>query len=432
MRPLGVLYASTYATAQNVPIVLNTPFTILKSSYKEDLKLLDHYPEEELEKIYTPIHHFKADSIQIKPNVVILILESFSKEYIGHYNHGKGYTPFLDSLINQSLSFSNMYANGKKSIEALPAILSGIPTLMNSAYISSKYASNQISSIANELNQLGYESSFYHGGSNGTMGFNAFSKMAGIKDYIGLDEYPNKKDYDGNWGIFDEPFLQFAVKDLSAKKQPFFSTLFTLSSHHPFTVPDKYKDRFPSGNLPILESIAYADFALKKFFESAQKQTWFDETIFILTADHTSHSENPEYSTRTGIYKVPLIFYSPKYISPSESDRVTQHADIYPSLIDFLGYEAVINSYGTSVFNQEQRGFSINYLTETFQFINKDYALQHNGEKSVALYQIDGDSLQERNLVNTYPAVVKSLEKKFLAILQQYNNRMIRNKLVND
>lgn len=430
LRPLSVLYASKYASAQNVPIVLNTPFTLLKSAYKEDLKPLDYYSNSDLESIYTPLQYFEGDSIPKRTNVVLIVLESFSKEYIGYYNNGKGYTPFLDSLITQSLSFEQAYANGKKSIEALPALLSGIPTLMNSAYISSKYASNQISSIANELDQRGYQTSFYHGGTNGTMGFNAYSQMAGIKKYIGLNEYPNEGDYDGNWGIFDEPFLQFCVEDLDQTATPFFATIFTLSSHHPYKVPDKYANKFPKGELPILQSVAYADYALKRFFESAKKESWFDETLFILTADHTSQNQIPKYGTRTGIYEIPLLFYSPKYLPAKVSQRISQQADIFPSILDFMGYEANINTFGNSVFDSTKTGFAINYLNETYQFIQGDYALQHDGKKIIALYDLKSDSLQTDNLKDIELAKSQALEKKFLAILQQYNNRMIKNQLI--
>src|SRR5690606_1253705 len=155
-RPLNVVHASAYANAKNVPIVLNTPFTILKSAFKDDIERVDYFPEGELESIYSPIHHFESDSLPRKLNVVVIIAESFSKEYIGSLNDHQGYTPFLDSLIENGLIFTNAFANGKKSIESLPAILSGIPTLMNTSYITGRFASNQIASLPAFLAGEGY------------------------------------------------------------------------------------------------------------------------------------------------------------------------------------------------------------------------------------------------------------------------------------
>lgn len=430
LRPLGVLYASQYATSQNIPVVLNTPFTVIKSSYKEDLKAVHYIQEDKLNGIYNPVQHFTADSMPKKLNVVLIIAESFSEEYIGHYNPKSSHTPFLDSLIKESLSFKNTFANGKKSIEALPAILAGIPTLMNSSYISSKYASNQINSIATSLKKQGYQTAFYHGGANGTMGFNAFTQIAGIDRYIGLNEYPNKKDHDGNWGIFDEPFLQFCLNDFKQSNKPFFASIFTLSSHHPYPIPKQYKDRFKEGKIPILKSIEYADFALKQFFEAAQKEDWFEETLFIITADHTSKPLLESYNNRTGVYEIPLLFYAPKYIQAEEKTKVVQQSDIYPSIIDFLGFEETLTCFGQSVFMDKSEGFSVSYLNEKFQLIQGNYCLEFDGEKSISLNKFKNDKISNWNIIDKKPEVVEEMETKLKAIIQQYNSRVINNQML--
>jgi phosphoglycerol transferase MdoB-like AlkP superfamily enzyme len=430
LRPLGVLSASQYASGKNVPIVLNTPFTILKSSYKEDLKELSYYSLDEINQAYNPIQFIRKDSLTKKLNVVLIIAESFSKEYIGAYNAKSTFTPFLDSLIKESLSFEFMFANGKKSIEALPAILSGIPTLMNNSYVSSKYSSNRIESIASSLKKQGYQSAFYHGGTNGTMGFNSYTQIAGFDRYIGLDEYPNKRDHDGSWGIFDEPFLQFCIEDINNHSNPFFASIFTLSSHHPYTIPTQHKGKFKEGPLPILQSISYADYALQRFFETAKKQSWFDETVFIITADHTSHSITPEYSSRVGIYETPLIFYSPKYIQAKRDSSLVQQTDIFPSLIDFLGMEEEFVSFGQSFFQESSDKFSISYLNEIYQFIQGDFSLQFDGKKSVGLYKFKTDRELKNNLLKSDPNTTILLENKLKAILQQYNSKIINNQLI--
>src|SRR5690606_10905474 len=262
-RPLNVVNAGAYAKAKNVSIVLNTPFTIIKSAYKEDIERVEYFPEAALDAIYSPVHHIESNSAPKKLNVVVIIAESFSKEYIGALNDHAGFTPFLDSLINNGLIFPNAFANGKKSIESLPAILSGIPTLMNSSYITGRFATNRLEGLPAFLNRQGYATAFYHGGENGTMGFEAFSQMAVLERYVGRNEYLEQDDYDGHWDIFDEPFLQFCAADMNTMTQPFFASIFTLSSHPPYTVPDLYHDRFTGGPLPILKSVEYADYALR-------------------------------------------------------------------------------------------------------------------------------------------------------------------------
>lgn len=429
-RPLNVIHASAYAQAKNMAIVLNTPFTIIKSAYKKDIEKVYYFPEDELAEIYTPLHIFKGDSTQKKLNVVVIIAESFSKEYVGALNDYPGYTPFLDSLIENGLAFTNAFANGKKSIESLPAILSGIPTLMNSSFITGRFASNRIESLPSFLGQQGYSSAFYHGGENGTMGFDAFSQLAGIQRYVGRNEYPGTDDYDGHWGIFDEPFLQFCAEDMDKMQAPFFSAIFTLSSHHPYTVPDQYVDRFIGGPLPILKSVEYADYSLRRFFETMKTKPWFDETLFIITADHTSQSFTSEYSSSMGIYRIPLLFYCPKYIEPQRDDRVAQQTDIFPSVIDFLDYDSEIIAFGNSVFSPSQDGFSVSYLNNIYQLVEGDYCLQFDGKENIAFHNWKQDPDLRNNLIHSDLINSQILEQNLKAIIQQYNNRLIENNLI--
>lgn len=435
LKPLNVIQASQYANPQNISLVLNTSFTLIKSINKEGIVVQEYFAPTQLSTHYTPTQQFKQDSIPKKLNVVIIIAESFSKEYIGFYNNGKGFTPFLDKLMQNSLVFKNAFANGKKSIEALPAILSSIPTLTDRAYISSKYAGNTIESVAKTLKQQGYNSSFYHGGANGTMGFKAFTQIAGIDDYYGREDYPNNDDYDGNWGIFDEPYLTYCVGEFSKKDQPFFSGIFTLSSHHPYTIPKQHQGKLPKGNLPIHESIGYTDLALKNFFDQAKKTDWFENTLFVITADHTQENSVVKYNNHVGRYRVPLIFYAPNHISSKVDSSITQQVDIFPSIIDYLGVEAKMISFGTSVFKEKEK-FSVSYINGIYSLIEQQYCLQFNGEQSIGLYNYTNDNELKENLLNDQSSSIverkQSLETKLKAYIQQYQTRIVTNKLTHE
>jgi phosphoglycerol transferase MdoB-like AlkP superfamily enzyme len=208
----------------------------------------DHIPEynfmtdAEAKKLFDPVHIPRPGIKTLnRENVMIIILESFGKEYIGYFNKGKGYTPFLDTLFTKSLVFKYSYANGKRSIDAMPAVLASIPALMSVPYVNTSYQSNNISSIGKLLNKEGYYTAYFHGGRNGTMAFDNFINVSGFGKYYGMNEYPDKSDFDGGWGISDEPFEQFMVREISRNKQPFCVALFTLSSHQPYHFPAKYK-----------------------------------------------------------------------------------------------------------------------------------------------------------------------------------------------
>jgi len=432
LKPLNVIQASQYAKAQNIPLVINTSFTLIKSINKESIVVQEYFEGEELSSVYDPILRFTKDSSSRDLNVVLIIVESFSQEYIGFYNGGEGYTPFLDSILAKSIVFEHAFANGKKSIEALPAILSSIPTLSNTSYISSKYSGNTIESLPKTLRNNGYSTAFYHGGANGTMGFQAFTQIAGIEKYYGRNDYPNETDFDGNWGIFDAPYLQYCVREFSNMKAPFFGGIFTLSSHHPYTIPLKHKGKFPKGELPIHESIGYADYALQQFFTSAKKTNWFENTLFIITADHTQSNVNQWYNNAIGMYRIPIAYYCPKYLADTLMRNITQQADIYPTTIDLLGIESSLLSFGHSAFDTT-KNFSISFLNGIYQIIVTDYCLQFDGEKTIGFYNWKNDTSLKKDLsatTNEDLQVVKAaVEKHLKAYLQQYQTRVVSNKL---
>jgi len=431
LKPYRIVDAARYTKTQFTTLVLNTPFTFLKTINKSDLQLKNYFPEEEIKNFYDPVHRFETEKDFSYQNVVIIILESFSREYIGSYNPYKGYTPFLDSLITRSLVFPNSFANGKRSIEAMPSIIASMPTLMNDSYVSSGYSTNSITSFANLLEKKGYSTSFFHGGSNGTMGFDNFANIAGIDEYYGRNEYNNEADYDGNWGIYDEEFLRYFARKLNSFRQPFFSTLFTLSSHHPYSVPDKYKGKFQKGELKIHEVIQYTDYALKKFFETASVMPWYSNTLFVITADHTVLASLPYYRNKVGQYAIPIFFFHPSDSGLTGIDQtIIQHCDILPSVMNYLNYDESFFSFGYPVFDRTSDHFVINYTNGLYHLIQQNYCLFFDGSAGVSLYNLETDSLLQNNLLGKVPEAQSSLENKIKAIIQTYNNRLINNEMV--
>ena len=430
LKPIRIITAAKYTDAQNIPLLLNTPFTIVTTFYKKELATVEYFDKNELKKYYNPVKNYKSNDKFKNYNVVIIILESFAEEYLGTHNEKGGYTPFLDSLMKKSLVFENSYANGKKSIEALPAILASIPALSENPYITSIYSANQINSIASILKSKNYHSSFFHGGSNGTMGFDNFVEIAGIEKYYGRNEYNNEVDYDGNWGIYDEEFLQFFAKKLDSFSEPFFASVFTLSSHHPYSIPEKYKDKFKSGNLPIHQAIRYTDYSLKKFFETASKKSWYQNTLFVLTADHTEKLVQKKYKTRTGIYEIPIIFFQAADSNlHGISQLECQQIDIMPSILDYLHYDSEFISFGNSVFDSTNTGFAVNYLNDIYQLIENKYVMQFDNTKIIGLYNLENDSLLKHNLKDTDNKQIEYLSNHMKAIIQSYNTRLINNDL---
>lgn len=429
LKPLNIIHASSYTSARNVPLVLNTPFTIMKSLGAKSIKPKKFFDENTLNKLYSPVINVQDTISRSNQNVIVFILESFSKEYIGALNNGSGYTPFLDSLIKESLVYPNAFANGKRSIEAITSIAAGIPSLQNSPFISSSFSSNVIKGLPSILNDLGYHTSFFHGGKNGTMNFNNFAKMAGYQEYYGMTEFNNEEFFDGKWGIFDEEFFYFWADNLNQFEKPFFSTIFTLTSHHPYPIPEKYKGKFPKGNLNIHETIGYTDFALKQFFTKIKDYEWYKNTLFVFVADHTAQAEKKEYNNNLGMYSIPIFLYHPGDSSfKGESDKVAQQTDIFPTILDYISYDKPFVCFGNSLLNDSTSHFSINFINGIYQLIDNNYVIQFDGEKTIAVYNLIEDNQLANNLLNS-DTDYEAIENKIKAVIQSYQERMAHNKL---
>ncbi len=382
--PLAVLDASAYAPPAYMPLVLNSPFTVMTSVGKPVLAARTFMPQEEADRLWPVEHRYgQTKLVPGTPNVVVIILESFSATYSSVLNGGRtGYMPFLDSLMANGLYYTQAHANGRRSIDGLPAIVASMPKMMEEAFITSPYADAPFTSLPNVLATQGYASSFYHGGHNGTMGFDAFARSAGYQRYSGRDEYPVPADDDGVWGIRDEPYLQFWAHELNKEKQPFFSTVFTLSSHHPYELAPQDAERFKGGVLTIHPTLKYADNALREFFATASRMPWFKNTLFVITADHTADLErNGEQSGSAYDFWIPIVYYMPGVITPLADVRTTQQIDILPTVLDLIGYDKPFFALGSSTLRMERPPAAVNQGNATWLIVTPRAQLRSDGER---------------------------------------------------
>jgi len=434
-RPITLSNAAKYIERPNErAIVLNTPFAMIRTINNVKLKKQTYFSDEELAKHFSANHTFTADTTKKKLNIVVFILESFAKEHIGFYNKHikgyKGYTPFIDSLCKHSYVFQESCANGNRSINALPSNLASIPSFQE-PFVLSGYSGNKINSLGSILREDGYYSAFFHGAPNGSMGFQSFIKQAGFDAYFGKSEYNNDNDFDGIWGIWDEPFLQYYARTMNTFKQPFVTSVFTVSSHHPFKVPEKYEGVFPEGHLPVQKAIGYTDNALRQFFKSASKMPWFKNTVFFITADHSVSPYLKEYNNPRGHKAIPLIVYKPTDPDFVKHDTTTivQQIDILPTALSMVGHKGKFISFGNDMFDNDTDHFAVNYQGGAYNLTMGHYLLQYNGKKSIALFDIR-ERYMETNLLDKFPKVQHKMENKIKAIIQEYNKRMIDNMMV--
>ncbi|MBL7851497.1 MAG: sulfatase-like hydrolase/transferase [Cyclobacteriaceae bacterium] len=436
-RPITLSNAAQYATVpKDINLVLNTPFALLRTAKTPIVQKVNYFSSDaEAETVFSPVRYPK-DTLAFTPrNVVIIILESFSKEFFGAYNQSaeggayRGYTPFLDSLIGRSHAFQYSFANGRKSIDAMPSVICSIPAI-EVPFVLSHYSGNRVTSLAALLKEKGYYTAFFHGAPNGSMGFQAFANTCGFDDYFGKDEYGNDADYDGIWGIWDHKFLEYYADKMATFKEPFYTNFFSVSSHHPYNLPEEFTDTFKGGEMTIYKCIEYTDYALRKFFEKARRMPWYPNTLFVITADHASAQIRlKEYNTAWGYFSVPIFFFEPGNPPMAMEPEIIQQIDIMPSVLSHLHYDKPYVAFGRDILDRGQRPVAFNFLDDTYQSFAGSYLLQFDGEKSVGLYDFKKDRLLANNLLLQLPDTVRKMETELKAFVQQYKNRMVDDNL---
>lgn len=442
VRPITISNANQYVDRPtDAALVLNTPFSLYRTIGKAVFVVPDYYDnQQEMEAVFSPIH-VPSDTLPMtKKNVVVLIVESFGREYIGALNWNlengtyKGYTPHVDSLIAKSITFERSFCNGRKSIDGMPSILSSIPMFVEPFFLTPA-SMNQVSGIASLLGSKGYQTAFFHGAQRGSMGFMAFARKTGFQAYYGREDFNadsrfnGDDDFDGMWAIWDEPFLQYYCTKMNEMKQPFMTAVFTASSHHPYVVPDKYKNVYPEEGIIMHKCIRYTDMAIGRFFQEASRQPWFQNTIFVLTSDHTNMSDHDYYQTDLGGFCSPIIIYEPGGSrEPSVEPKIAQQIDILPTIMGMLHYPDPYFGFGIDLLNTPADStWAVNYLNGIYQYVKHGHLLQFDGQHTRAVYSLT-DSLMKHNLAGHLPQQPQ-MERELKAIIQQYMERMTQDRL---
>ena len=433
-EPISEETAVEYADPQNAPILLNTPFSLLYD-YNLTLEEWHRYDENPYSPIHYDLNHnrFINDSVAhdtVPDNLVLIILKGIGQEMTGYYNpnHRYSLTPFLDTLLSQSLTFDGR-ANAQRTVQSLPAILASIPDLMDDDFATSNYAGNDFDAFAQHLQQRGYSTIFMHGGDNGSMDFDAFSYKSGFKNYYGRIEYDDDRDYDQRWGIFDGPFLQYAARTLNYTYKPFATAIYMLSSRHPFIVPADFKlpeeSYFWTG---FEKTVYYADCALRDFFARISKYEWFDHTLFVITSDF-SNSEHfqTEYNNVWGAKAIPIAFYYPNRIPAQRCKEIAQQIDLGPSIMSAMQINDTLFSFGRNLFDTLSEPAYVNYFNLTYEYCNGTYFVQSDGKTPFGIYRPNEDPQLSNNLVKHLQC--NDVFDKLYQFIQEYNNRMINNKL---
>lgn len=421
-RPLGYL-------------VLNSTYTVIRCYFQNSFPEYNFYTKQEASEIIErliksedekmvdseyPFLRVKVPKEPIKKkNIVVFIMESWSAEYVGSITGWESNTPFFDSLAKRGTLYTNFLASGQRSIEAVPSILASLPAVFPGSIIGSRAEINKIRGLGSILNEHGYTTSFHHGAARGSMGFDAFVPSAGFLNYYSKEEFADYADslYDGVWGIFDEPFFLDAAKKINTFSQPFCSVIFSLSSHDPFKIPQYRKNQFSKfrGETDFQIAMRYSDFSLSKFFEYAEKQSWYKNTIFIITADHTLYTaRNDVFSS----FHIPLLIFDPENAISKIDEKTGTHVDILPTILDLLNIPTIHASMGKSLLDETLSGFGVTTFYPNFLFFTETSLYVDDFEKKREYFRSFKATSAKENLYKNHLIESDEIQKNLKAYLQ--------------
>ncbi len=332
---------------------------------------------------FSPAHENKL-------NIVIILLESWSYKYIDALSgNNYGITPNFDKIIKNGLSFNRFYSAGQRSIEGLQAVLTGVPLLVDLPRLGWGLENSKFSRLGALLKKHDYHTLFVQSSRRTSFHIDSISAAAGFDNYFGREDMDIELDYanpDSFWFGWDHETFNKVQSYLSTTKEPFINFTFTGSTHSPYgTLPKeflKYPHSTDTEN-GFMNTLFYADWALGQFMEKARQQSWFNNTVFFFTADHTLGA----YQTGTILeqFHIPFVIYSPNHIKAGVNNVIGSHLDILPTVIDILGLPDTFSAVGKSLLKKKNNNKAYAYIRKgnLSGIINNEGYLLHSLRKVV-------------------------------------------------
>lgn len=436
--PINIIDAFTKGSNEYGNLVLNGVFTAYHSSRVHNPYLKKHLSDEKAfikasdylieDYEYRPFKEYPLtrklrDSEKREPkdfNIVIILLESWGAEFIDSFSN-KNYkvTPNLDRIYKDSLVFDNFYANGQRSIFGITSVLLSIPQIQGLPYLGQGLEVSNIFRAANHFNSRGYRTIAVQSSSRRSYRVSSIAMALGFKEFYGMQDipivYPYSTDETPNFG-WDYDTFEFLFNKLDSGQKPFFSFIFTGTTHSKFILPDKKFEKYPHDPYKLngyLNTLFYSDYSLGNFLEKARQTDWFKNTIFFITADHTN-GKSPGNGIRD-TFGIPLLIYAPGIIEPGVSHKLGSQVDIMPTILDITGSDTSFAGIGKSLLRKSDKRFA---------FLNKGRVtsfLTDEGRIDIAGSKVVSSSIQDQNKVGL-------LKENFFALDQSLYQSIKDNK----
>jgi phosphoglycerol transferase MdoB-like AlkP superfamily enzyme len=421
-KPLGIADALKTQHPMGAQFTLNAPFVVLKTMQNEATPN-ENLVKNSLETKYAnPCLNVRSKHQASQANILFIIVESLGNQQLHQQVNGIPITPFLDKIAaKQTNTFATEgLAEGKTSIECLPALFAGIPSWLETPLMLSNYSTNTLTGFPSICNQYGYETYFVHGAKEGSMRFDALASSLGFKHQLYRDDMSTSNSETGSWGLHDHEVFKHISNKLNGHRKPFMMTFFTLSTHEPFDIPKRFRNKY---KIPTAEAASYRFFddQLRLFFEQNKHKKWFKNTMVVITGDHTPvHLDNAQYKIQD-YYSVPILIIPPDCMK--QPFKVKEQKAIIPTLCKALNWNVNLYSFG----NRKDQDV-IRYLNGIYYIWNDEFELQYNETKAswrVLLKKVKNTSYSGKK---TLTLKIGESKTRFLSLLQRFRKDLRLNK----
>ncbi len=356
---------------------VNVPWNLIYSFTKADINEPNPYQylpaaeaETTISELYQP-ESAKTEKIisSKKPNILFIILESYTAKMVGSLSEVKDATPELDKIAAEGLLFTNFYANADRSEKGLVALLSGFPAQPTSSIIKIPRKTEKLPHLSQTLKKAGYQTSYYYGGELAFANIKSYLLTAGYDKLVGKADFP-AQNYTSKWGVHDHILLKRVQQDLEKTTEPFFSTVFTLSSHEPYTVPMATKFQGDDDAIKFKNSVFYTDKAIGSFIRKAKSQVWWKNTLVVLVADHGHTLPNYDPQDAPSKFRIPLILTGGALKKGASKDStIGSQTDLAYSILKQLQLPTQDFKWSKDLFNPEEKPFAFYVFNDGFGFV---------------------------------------------------------------
>lgn len=411
----------------------NLLFNLLKTRKANKQAGVKYFDEKTIQKNIQEIYKSNPKEQEkvlryTRPNVVLVILESYTSDVIETLGGEKGIAPHFSKMTTEGLLFDHIYSTADRTDKGIVGVLSGYPTQKNSSIIKEPQKFEKLPALASVFKEKGYSTSAYYGGESEYANFKAYWHHSGYDKIIDQNQF-EEKDKNSKWGAHDHIVFEKVIKDLNKQKAPFFTTVLTLSCHEPFETPietpydeaaktETDKDK-KEANL-FRKAAYYADWSINKFIEEAKKQTWYDQTLFIFVADHGHRLPKLYKDTRqTEKYRIPLLFYgnaiAEEFLSTRNS-RIGSQTDIPTTLLGQLGIDNTQFEWGKDLLNPSSKQFAFYCYDEGMTWITPNGSLRYTETTKTSQVKSSSEGIQKKTLLEELPFAKSYLQ----ALLEDY------------